>query len=81
MFSEKQEQYMPYKVHRENRESVPGTHIIAETAPLFTVEMREEAIEAMRVLVEQGITDIYAVGYDWPPREQTSGRNVPFGSA
>jgi hypothetical protein len=60
---------MPYKIHREHREPIQGTHLIPETEPLFTVETRKDAEEALRGLVEQGVTDVYAVGFGWPPKE------------
>jgi hypothetical protein len=55
---------LPYKIHLENKKPIPGTHIIAETEPLFTVETREEAMEALTSLREQGIKNVYVVGYE-----------------
>jgi hypothetical protein len=69
---------MPYKIHAENREPAPefwiggkpfATHIIPETAPLFEVETVEEVEAALRDLVARGIKDVYAVGYNWPPKK------------
>jgi hypothetical protein len=58
------ERKMPYKIHLENKEPASGSHIIPELPPLFTVETREDAEEALKRLVEQGITAVYAVGFD-----------------
>jgi hypothetical protein len=55
---------MTYKIHLENRTRKPGSHIIVESDPLFTVETREEAQEALDRLVRQGVRDVYAVGFD-----------------
>jgi hypothetical protein len=69
---------MPYKVHLENREPPQDfvfagklfkTHVVPETEPLFVVETKEEAKEAMQRLIEQGVRpgSIYSVGYDSEP--------------
>jgi hypothetical protein len=55
---------LPYRIHLQNQKPVPGTHIITETEPLLTVETREEAMKALRSLVEQGIKNVYAVGHE-----------------
>jgi len=55
---------MPYKIHRENREPAPGSHIVPELPPLFTVETMEEARRALEDFANQGVTDVYAVGHE-----------------
>jgi hypothetical protein len=57
---------MSYKIHRENREPAPGTHIVPELPELFTVETLEEARRALQDFAEQGVTDLYAVGHEPP---------------
>lgn len=57
---------MPYKIHRENREPAPGTHIVPELPELLTVETLQEARQALQDFAEQGVTDVYAVGHELP---------------
>ena len=69
-----------YRIHLENRErprpiKIAGklieTYIVGETPPLLVVETKDEAKEAMRKLVAQGIraSELYAVGNDPPLTE------------
>ena len=57
-----------WKIHPENTKPIggnlPGAHIIPELPPWFIFETRKEAEAKLQELVEQGVLNIYAVGFD-----------------
>jgi hypothetical protein len=57
---------VPYKIHRENREPVPGTHIVRELSEFLTVETMEEARQVFQDFAERRLADVYAVGHELP---------------
>lgn len=60
---------MPYKIHIESDDPPVeffGSRIKLESAPIKTVETKEEAKRELQALWNQGVKNIYAVGYDAP---------------
>ena len=57
---------MPYKIHIENTESAPGTHIVPELDPILEVATQEEAESLLQSMGRKGVNNVYAVGFECP---------------
>jgi hypothetical protein len=69
-----------YKIHIENDDPPVEffeSRIKTESAPIKIVETKVDALRELQALVERGITNVYAVGFDWPPATSEESIDAP----